>query len=129
MFRTAALLLLAYALIVLANGFFYLSWSKDGSDLPRMFVRVGGMVVIAYGLWRSTKWGWWAGLLFAGIFSLLGLVGFMSLLATGQLSTRPYPLVDVTAIGLSTLALVGTFICLVSGKARSVVRNGNNAAT
>ena len=129
MLRIAVVLILVYGCVLLANGLFYFSWSQDTSELPRMFVRVFGIALVAYGLWSSAKWGWWLGLVFSGIFTLLGIAGLIALFGTDLLDSRPYPTVDIVVFVISILALAGTFVCLISGTARAAIRNRNNATT
>ena len=129
MLRIAAALVLLYGCVVLTNGLLYLSWSGGTSELIRMLVRVIGTALVAYGLWSSTRWGWWFGMFFSGILALAGIVGLAALFATDALDNRPYPIVDIVVFVVSIFALCGAFVCLLTGSARVEVRKSNYSPT
>lgn len=81
--RTAAILLLVYAALVLLNA---LAWQLGGADSRpieffRAAVRIVGVVLIAIGLLRGARWAWMLGVVFAGFWLLMGVLAAAALFA------------------------------------------------
>jgi hypothetical protein len=127
--RVAAVLILSYAFLVLLNGIFYSWWSGDVTELPGMGIRVAGAGLISWGVWTITRWGWWFGVIFCGLLAVLGVVGLAAALASGLLESRPYPLVDLLFLVLSSGALAAAFLCmLLPGSRRALGSAGETAS-
>ena len=59
--RLACALLVLYGLLVVANAVALQSlggW-EDWREFPRALVRLAGMLLVAWGLWRGERWAWW----------------------------------------------------------------------
>lgn len=56
--RAAALLILGYAFALAVNTGIYFSASEDWSELPRLVLRLGGVVLLVYGLLTAARWAW-----------------------------------------------------------------------
>jgi hypothetical protein len=125
--RIAAGLVGLYGLVLIGNAVFYIWWSGDTSELPRLVVRLFGCVLVGHGLWNAAKWGWWLGLFFTGALALIGSVGIASALAVDLFGTRPYPTVDLTVLILGCLSLATAFLLIVSRAARTAVRENGVA--
>ena len=120
--RFAIVFLGAYGAILILNAAFYKWWSGEFAEPSRLAIRVIGVCLIAWGLWRRDKWAWWFGLIFSGLFAALGTAGLFLLVNQGILANRPYPVVDITFITLMILTLIGTFVCLLLPQTRDVVK-------
>lgn len=120
--RFAIFSLGAYGAILFLNAAFYKWWSGELAEPSRVGIRLIGVCLIAWGLWRRDKWAWWFGLIFSGLFAALGAVGLFFLINQGLLASRPYPVVDITLLALSILALIGTFVCLLLPGSRDVIQ-------
>ncbi|MGH7446890.1 MAG: hypothetical protein ACREK1_11730 [Longimicrobiales bacterium] len=108
--RTASVLLLIYAGLVLASA---VHWQMQGPDavprdLFRAAVRVAGIVLIALGLFRGARWAWWAGVVFAGFWLLMGAVGVMALVIAASRGTATGISMPSALFMLAALAVLGT---------------------
>lgn len=121
--RIAALLILVYGLAMAVNEGMYMAWSSSFQALPRLILRVGGAVVMAYGLWTATRWAWWFGVTFSGLLATLGTAGLYYLGRSGaSLSGRPVPAPDLFFLVVSTVTLAGVFAVLLLPSSRDAIR-------
>lgn len=120
--RLAALLLVLYAVAVLANALFYLSWSGDASDMPAALARVAGFILLGVGVWQRRRWAWCAAMVLGSLLALAGLAGVVVGHRAGMFDGRPYPAVDYAFIGSSLLALVGAVVALALPRSRAALR-------
>ena len=121
--RFAIFSLGAYGAILILNAAFYKWWSGELAEPSRLAIRLIGVSLIAWGLWRRDKWAWWFGLIFSGLFAALGAVGLFFLVNQGILANRPYPVIDIAFLALMILTLIGTFVCLLLPQTRDVVKD------
>lgn len=83
--RTAATLFLVYAALMLLNS---VVWHVGGGEagsagMFRAIVRGGAIVLIAIGLLKGAHWAWLFGVVFAGLWLVLGIIGAVALVASG----------------------------------------------
>lgn len=116
--RIAAVLVLVYGATQLLAGVFYIAWSGDTGEVLRMSFRVGVSAITVYGLWKSTQWGWWLGVIFSGIVVLFGIVGLAFGWAIGLFAGRPYPAIDVlfSLAGIGLMAGALAYLLLPSSR-------------
>ena len=122
--KVAALLILTYAVLLALNAAIYVSASGDRTELPRLAVRLGGSLLLAYGLWTAAVWAWWVAVFFTGLLAALGVPGLYVVVTTGILARRPYPAVDLTVFAMSLAALIGAFIALMMPATRRAMGIG-----
>ena len=111
--RLAAGLLVAYGLLVVANAV-YLQSLAGWVEWPQFFralVRLGGMLLFAWGLLRGERWAWWAAVglgLFWLITGALLLVGSYAALGDEVVVLMPVPshVLLVVAGGILAAAIV-----------------------
>lgn len=78
--RLACALLVVYGLLVVANALALQSiggW-EDWRDFPRALLRLGGMLLFAWGLWRGERWAWW-GAVGLGVVWLVTGIGVLTM--------------------------------------------------
>lgn len=121
--RLAAILLVAYGLVVVINAA-YLQSLADWAEWPqfsRALVRLGGMLLFAWGLLRGERWAWW-GAVGLGLFWLVtgGLVLVGSLLTLGAVAF-PIPLLSQILLVLGVLMLATAVALLLTSPVRAAV--------
>jgi peptidoglycan/LPS O-acetylase OafA/YrhL len=90
--KAASAVLVAYGLWVVINatlGQMATNWA-DAKDYPRALIRLGGMLLIAYGLLRRQRWGWWFGVLMPSLLLLLLATGVVALRAANEDPTEVF---------------------------------------
>ena len=113
-FRSGAVLLGLYALLLVGNAAVYAAWSGDLSGLtPRFWGRVAFVLVLIYGLWQSTSWARWLTVAFGSVFGALGLFGLWVAQQTGLFEERPYPMFDYTVLAVTSFALLAAAAILL----------------
>ena len=127
--KVAASLVATYGIVVLGNGLFYSWWSGDSSEMLRMVVRVLGSGLVAYGLWTRAKWGWWCGVLFSGLLSLIGALALAAAFLTDLLESRPYPTVDLLFFFTALAVLAAAFVCIMLPESRDAFRSRTGSAS
>lgn len=113
-------MLVAYGLWVVINATLRqmaTDWIDSG-DYPRALIRLGGMVLIAYGLLRRQRWGWWLGVLMPSFF-LLFAVGAVALAVAGGEAAAP---VDLGQLLVPALCLAVGVALLLTTSSRAVFR-------
>jgi len=121
--RTAAVLILIYGILVLLNAGLYARAAGDPTQFPRALVRAGGTILVAVGLWKSTKWGWWVGVVFSGLLGLTGVLGLIAGLQAGVFVGRPNPEMDIAFFTIASLTLLAaTLVLLQPSNRRAVFR-------
>lgn len=108
--RTASVLFLIYAGLVLANAVHWQMQGPDAAprDLFRAAVRVAGIVLVAIGLFRGARWAWWVGVVFAGFWLLMGVVGVVALAIAALRGTAMGISMPSALFMLAGLAVLGT---------------------
>ncbi len=96
-------------------------WS-DAGDYGRAILRLGGCLLVAWGLLRGDRWSWWLGLALAVLWLVAGLLA-MVVLERGDVhwlapSRSQLPL----AVGMLSLGIAVAL--LLTPSARSVFRRG-----
>ena len=112
--RIAALLFVVYVVMVLGNALVLQSaggWA-DAREFPRALLRLAGCAVIAWGLLRGHRWGWWMGVIFAGLWAALGGVALLVIARLGAWDKLPLS-------GFSALFLVLSL--LITGAALALL--------
>ena len=120
--RLAAWLFGAYAMLLVANAVFYGSWSGDTSEVPRLLMRVAGIGLIAFGLWRRVGWVWWVGVVVGTVLGLLGLASVGLAALSGLFAERPYPVIDYAVFLASSTVLLGAVFTLLLPSGRAAFR-------
>lgn len=72
--RLAALLVLAYGVMVVANALVLQSragW-QGANEFPRALLRLAGCGLIAYGLMQARSWAWWVAVVLGALWALMG---------------------------------------------------------
>ena len=85
--RLACALLVLYGLIVVANAVALQSLAgwEDWREFPRALIRLAGMLLCAWGLWRGERWAWWLTVGLGLVWLLTGIgVLVMAWLMTGD---------------------------------------------
>jgi hypothetical protein len=106
---------------VLLNAGLYARAAGDLTQFPRALVRVGGTILIAVGLWKSTKWGWWLGVVFSGLLGLTGILGLIAGLQAGVFVGRSNPLMDIAFFTIASLTLLAVTLLLLQPSTRRAV--------
>ncbi len=127
--RLAAAFLALYAVLLLASGLYYLSWSGDRSELLQVVLRILAAAVVAWGLLRADRWAWIVGVIFSALFGVAGLFGVVGILGTGQLQLRPHPAVDLAFLVTCALSLLAACVAMVMPSAQRAVRDRTEADT
>lgn len=105
--RAAAISLVTYSLVLLLHA--ALGEDIIGEDriepegVPRAVIRVLTTSLIAGGLWKRARWGWWMGVLLPSLLVLMGVLTFPAYLrfratAPDVPMPRPLPLVIMTFV-------------------------------
>lgn len=84
--RAAAVLLLIYGALVLANAVYahMAPAAVTPAGLFRAAVRIIGIVLIAIGLLRGAHWAWLAAVVFGGFWLLMGIVAVAAVATAGD---------------------------------------------
>jgi hypothetical protein len=107
--RLAAGLLVAYGLLVVVNAVYLQSLAawEEWPQFSRALVRLGGMLLFAWGLLHAQRWAWWAAVglgLFWLITGTLLLVGSYAALGEEVVVLMPAPSHVLLVVGVGMLA-------------------------
>lgn len=119
--RTAAVLFLLYGALVLVAAVYAQTGSANGTTaLFRASVRVTGILLIAVGLFRGAHWGWLLGVVFGGLWLLMGVISAAALIISGEGAGALAGLVAV----LASMAILATaWALLLTAGVRQAYRN------
>ncbi len=96
-------------------------WS-DAGDYGRAILRLGGCLLVAWGLLRGERWSWWLGLALAVVWLAAGLLA-MVVLERGDIHwLAPSRSQLLLAVGMLSLGVAVAL--LLTPSARSVFRRG-----
>lgn len=75
--RLAALLLVAYAVLVVLNAVVTQSGAgwEESRDFPRALLRLAGCGLIAFGLLQARRWAWWLAVVLGAFWAVMALAG------------------------------------------------------
>lgn len=116
--RLAIYFFIAYGCTVAINALYYIYWSGgDYSEFSRAAVRIFGVAIICYALFKKNKWGLWIGIGLSAIISLGALISIPSLYNTTSV-LYSYPLVSKIILTLSGVFGLCSLIFLLHPKSR-----------
>lgn len=110
--KTASYFLMGYGFIVFLNAILYLN-TAESSDIIRALIRILGIIITIIALYQLKKWGWWLGILYSGILSILSILSLYNILFGNILNNSPYPTIDKVFFILITLFNILAFIYLM----------------
>ena len=124
--RAAALLLLAYGVLVVANAILLQTaggW-RDLPEHPRALLRLAGTGLLAWGLHGGRRWAWWTALGLGGLWTALAGVAAVLFAVSDARLLLPYPRLAAAFVALSMLLLGAALALLLSPSARAYFRRG-----
>jgi hypothetical protein len=122
--RTAALLLVAYGVMVVAHALILQQaggWA-EAREFPRALLRLFGCGLIAFGLMRGLRWAWWVGVIAAGFWSLMGGGALLIFARTGAWDQLPMPAVTGPVLFVGVLLVAGALALLLQPGSRDAFR-------
>jgi hypothetical protein len=118
--RTAAILFFVSAVLAVLNA---VVWQVGGVEsraiaLFRLAVRVAGLILIAAGLLRGAHWAWLAGVVFGGLWVLMGALGVAATFS----GDAEVPLYGALFMAASVAIMAAGWILLLTRDVREVYR-------
>jgi hypothetical protein len=114
--KAASAVLVVYGLWVVINatrGQMATSWA-DARDYPRALIRLGGTLLIAYGLLQRRRWGWWFGILMPSLLLLMLVAGIVALRAANQSPSDVFSTSQFVFPAVCLMAALGLLLAPVS---------------
>jgi hypothetical protein len=116
LWQAAALLVFAYAFVVVISAVFYRWWSGEWDD-ARSMIRLTGRAVaslsVAQGLLHAKGWAYWAAIGSACLLTGVGIAALSCFMDIALLSKRPYPFIDLGLFCL-TLGIALSLVVILS---------------
>jgi len=122
--KYGSVLLICYVLLLIINAMFYIWWSGQFDETGayiQLIARCIIFIAAARGLLLKEKWAWWLGVIFSGIFSIIGFMGIVILQAYGMGYERPYIHIDLGILYGLLLTLVLVFFILLKSTTRNYI--------
>jgi hypothetical protein len=123
--RAAAVLLVAYGIVVLVNAT-VLQMRSDWegvSEYPRAIVRAVGMAVLAWGLLRRLRWFWWLAVGLALFWIVTAMAGVALIRSLGTAETDPILAPGFYwTLALTTALLTAAVVLLLLPSSRAAFR-------
>ena len=111
--RLPPLLLVAYAVLLVASRLLHPSGSGDSGGMTGVLVQALGSLLLAYALWKRARWAWWVGAVFCGTLSLLGVVGLWITLTVNSPAGLSHLALGIAIFATATLLLLASFVILI----------------
>ncbi len=119
--KMAVYFLLAYGVIVLVNACYYIYLSGDYSDFSKAVVRIFGVVIISYGLFKGLRWAFWLG---AGLsaFIVAGFLLSIPFILNPNSIINSYPLTSKVLIMLAGLLATTALVFFIHPNSRKAFK-------